>query len=163
MEQRDEHLLMSSKYDYLLHEDENEEKYGYDNYDATMERYDMYDLRDALMDDECYDKVSKSKQKEIDGIRNKSSKINNLASYFILVTIFLGIPSWICIPVLRERNSMGMDHRNRGRSFDLLLRSIHRQLFRKNEVAVCIQVGMGCSRCSRHDQPVRSLHLFLRR
>lgn len=97
MEQRDEHLLMSSKYDYLLHEDENEEKYGYDNYDATMERYDMYNLKAELQDDECYDKVNKSKQKEIDELKSKLSILNGWFSFLVMICVFFFAISMYCI------------------------------------------------------------------
>ncbi len=88
LEQKDEHLLMSSKYDFLLHEAENEEKYGFDNYDATMEKYGLYDLKVDLMDEDCYEKVSKSKQKEKENLTTTVKKTNKCLKYSLISVPF---------------------------------------------------------------------------
>lgn len=86
LKQKDEHLLMSSKYDYLLHEDENEEKYGFDNYDATMERYDMYSLKDSVRSN-CYDKASKADLKERENLKAQENTIGGMLALECIVGV----------------------------------------------------------------------------
>ena len=54
------------------------------------------------------------------------------------------------IPVLCQRHSMGSCYRRSCLSADLLLRSSHRQLLRKNEMAVCFQSSMDSGAHMRH-------------
>lgn len=86
---RNEHLLMSSKYDFLLQEEKYKNELGYDVYDSTMEKYDLYDLKVKLMDNECYDKVSKSKQKKIDELKIMEKKSKDIFGVFFGICFFI--------------------------------------------------------------------------
>lgn len=91
---RNKHLLMSSKYDFLLHKNEYWKEHDYDQYDEIMEKYDLYDLEEKLESD-CYDKVSQKKQDEIDMLKEKVNKLNNYANCsFVICFFFLVACMW---------------------------------------------------------------------
>lgn len=84
LKQRDEHLLMSSKYDFLLHEDEKIEELGNSAVDKTMDKYDMYSLRNSIRSN-CYDKASKVDLKKRENIKAQKNKIDNIVALEFIV------------------------------------------------------------------------------
>lgn len=95
LKQKDEHLLMNSKYDFLLHEDEKIKELGYSTVNKTMDKYDMYGLKNSVRSD-CYDKVSKADQKAKDDliVKSKYAKrwlIGSLISVPLSLILFIAV------------------------------------------------------------------------
>lgn len=93
LDQKDEHLLMISKYDFLLHEYEKRDELGWEVVDNTMHKYDMYDLKDEIKNT-CYRKVSKVEQKKKGDLIVRANKaktwlVGSLISVPILLVIFI--------------------------------------------------------------------------
>ena len=74
LKQRDEHLLMSSKYDFLLHEDEKLEEFGRSRLDEILRKNDMFSLRNSVRSN-CYNKVSEADLKEREKLKARENKI----------------------------------------------------------------------------------------
>lgn len=96
LKQKDAHLLMSSKYDFLLHHNEKLAELGLDAVMEIKKKYDMYDIDDRISE-ECYDKVSKTKQKEKEDLIIKSKRAKKwLVGSFISTPISLALFIAVC-------------------------------------------------------------------